>query len=148
MTDGHEVIPAWRIATPRADWVILSRFDHAEPSRQDWVLHQMRRFMARTFAQSFIVSGQMGPSSAALVRSSEEAIVGLAASRSERLVLRQPVLREPSLTFGKLQSMECSLVQDSYWELLPARRETISPEEEEELDRIFGIDGELSARWL
>jgi hypothetical protein len=44
--------------------------------------------------------------------------------------------------------MECSLVQDSYWELLPARRETISPEEEEELDRIFGIDGELSARWL
>jgi hypothetical protein len=77
--DGHEVIPAWRIATPSADWVILSRFDHAEPNRQDWVL-QMRRFMARTFAQSFIVSGQMGCSSAALVRSSEEAIVGLAAT--------------------------------------------------------------------
>ena len=38
--------------TPSADWVILSRFDHAESTRQDWVLHQMRRFMARTFAQS------------------------------------------------------------------------------------------------
>jgi hypothetical protein len=48
VTDGHEVIPAWRIATPSADWVILSRFDHAEPNRQDWVLHQMRRFNVGT----------------------------------------------------------------------------------------------------
>ncbi len=74
--------------------------------------------------------------------------MGLAVSRSERLVLPQPILREPSLIFGKLQSMECGLVQDSYWDLLSARRETISPKKTKGLDRIFGIDGELSARWL
>ena len=148
VTDGHELVPAWRIGTPRTDWVILSRFDQTEPSRQEWVLHHLRRFMAWTFAQSFVVTGYKGLTPTALIPGGSKAIVGVAASRFNRLVLCQPIRREPSLTFGKPESMDCSLIDGAYWDLLPARHETISPEEANELNAVFGVDGELSARWL
>lgn len=72
----------------------------------------------------------------------------MAVSRTERLCLRQPIHREPALSFGKLEPIDSALFDSVYWELLPVRPETISPEEATELNAVFGIDGELSARWL
>lgn len=60
--DDHELIPAWRIGTPSTDWVILSRFDQARPTRQEWVLRHMRRFMVLTSAHSYILTGQIASS--------------------------------------------------------------------------------------
>jgi hypothetical protein len=35
VTDGHEVVPAWRIETPDGAWLILTRFDPAKPGQSD-----------------------------------------------------------------------------------------------------------------
>jgi hypothetical protein len=56
--------------------------------------------------------------------------------------------RQPTGTFANPEWTNCNLIDDPYWDLLPARHETISPKEAKELNAVFGIDGELSARWL
>jgi len=148
ISEGAEVIPAWRIGTPRTGWLILSRFDHDQPAEQDRILHYIRRFMVSTLADSFILTGQTGPASTALIRKSEESIICVIASGSDRFVLRQLIHRTPSLSFGGLECIDRKQIDPVYWSLLPTRRETIDPEEVEELNAIFGKDGELSARWL
>jgi hypothetical protein len=146
--DGHEAIPAWRIRTPRTDWVILSRFDQTDPARQEWVLHNIRRFMAWTFAQSFVVTGVVGSAPTALMRGDQESVLGIACSRSECFVTRQAIRRGFSISFGRSVQIEAGAIDTAYWNLLPAQQETIVGEEAERLNAIFGIDGELSARWL
>ena len=49
VSDGHEVVPAWRVETPDGAWLILTRFDPAKPGQSDRVLYLVRRFMAWKF---------------------------------------------------------------------------------------------------
>ena len=39
VSDGHEVVPAWRIGTPDGDWLIL-------PGQRDRATYLIKRFMA------------------------------------------------------------------------------------------------------
>ena len=46
VSDGHEVVPAWRIETPDRAWLILTRCDPDKPGQSDRALYLVRRFMA------------------------------------------------------------------------------------------------------
>ena len=56
VTDGHQVVPAWRIRCTDGDWLVLSRFDHDKPGQRDRAVTLMKRFMAWKLAQSFILT--------------------------------------------------------------------------------------------
>jgi hypothetical protein len=58
VSDGHEVVPAWRIGTPYGDWLILTRFDPDKPGQSDRALHLVKRFMAWRLAQSFVLAAE------------------------------------------------------------------------------------------
>ena len=47
VTDGHEVVPVWRIGTPDGDWLILTRFDPDKPGQLDRAIHLIKRFSKR-----------------------------------------------------------------------------------------------------
>jgi hypothetical protein len=93
VTDGHEVVPAWRIGTPDGAWLILTRFDPDKPGQSDRALHLVRRFMTWKLAQSFVLAAEtwLGPT---VTRTGEEAVTAIGVSRSERLGVLQRVRRK------------------------------------------------------
>jgi hypothetical protein len=45
LENGDELVPAWRIATPEATYLIFTRFDHDKPEQLERILALMGRFM-------------------------------------------------------------------------------------------------------
>lgn len=145
--DGHELVPAWRIEAPDGHWLILTRFDHDKPDQRESMLQLIGRFMAWKLAQSFVLVGETWLS-ATLTRAGEDAVFAISHVRGERLVFMQRIDRQPALSFGGLECVKPRDIDSAYWSLLPAREETVSPEEAKELERIFGEHGELPAQKL
>src|SRR5262245_34613725 len=104
VSDGHEVVPAWRVETPDGTWLILTRFDPAKPGRSDRALYLVKRFMAWKFAQAFVMTAETwlaGP------RQGEEAVTAVGCSRSDGLGVIQRIKRDgAALEFGPLEWLE------------------------------------------
>ena len=55
--DGHEVVPAWRIATPdEGSYLILTPFDADNREQHERALLLTSRFMAWKMATSFVLT--------------------------------------------------------------------------------------------
>jgi hypothetical protein len=145
--DGHELVPAWRIEAPDGHWLILTSFDHGKPVQRGRMLQLIRRFMAWKFATSFVLVAETWLGTTP-TRTGEEAVLAISHERGDRLVFMQRIQRQPALSFGGLECVKPRDVDSAYWSVLPAREETVSPDEAGELQRIFGEHGELPAQKL
>ena len=146
--EGSEVIPAWRIGTPRTDWVILTRLNHDQPGEQERILHLVGRFMVSTRAETYLLTGETGLGPTALIRKGEESIVCAVVSGSDRFLMRQRIYRKPSLEFGGLECVERKQLDRAYWTLLDGPREAVGADELEALNAVFGFNGEFPAQWV
>ena len=99
VSDGHEVVPAWRVETPAGAWLILTRFDPAKPGQSDRAFYFVRRFMAWKFAHVFVMIAETcldtKRTGVAIEPSAirDEAVTAVGASRSERLGVLQRIRR-------------------------------------------------------
>jgi hypothetical protein len=144
---GQEVVPAWRILTPEQDYVILTRFDPDKPEQREHMLELVPRFMALKMATAFVMTAEtwLGPER---TRSGEEAVLSIGVSYDKRLAVIRRILRKPGIgpMFEPPQWLPADMIDPDYFRLLPAGTSTLSVEEVAELERVFGPDGELTAR--
>jgi len=145
VTDGNEVIPAWRVGTAEGAWLVLTRFDPDKPEQRERALHLIRRFMAWKLDQSFVLSAETWLGSE-ITRTGEEAVLAVGTSRTEHLGVLQRIRRDGRVTFGPLEWISPEQMDDTYWTMLPRREESIDAAEAEALASIFGESGELPAR--
>ena len=146
VTDGHEVVPAWRIETPDGAWLILTRFDPNRPGQSDRALHLIKRFMVWKLAHAFVLAAEtwLGP---VVTRRGEEAVTAVGVSRADRLGVIQRIRRKgDDVDFGPLEWLTPEQMDPLYWTLLPRREESVTLEEAMDLALIFGESGELPAQ--
>ena len=55
---GETVIPAWRIGTPDGEYLILTRYNEAEPEQRERALVLISRFMAWKLATAFVLTSE------------------------------------------------------------------------------------------
>src|SRR5712691_11722107 len=96
VSDGDEVVPAWRILTQEGDF--LTRFDPDKPDQRERMLALVPRFMAWKMATAFVLTAEtwLGPER---TRSGEEAIATIGVSRTERSGVIRRIRRTPGLVF-------------------------------------------------
>jgi hypothetical protein len=155
VSDGHEVVPAWRVETPDGAWLILTRFDPAKPGQSERALYLVRRFMAWKFARAFVMTAETWldtKQTGVVIEPSatrEEAVTAVGASGTERLAVLQRIRRkDAAVEFGPLEWLSPEQCDSLYWTLLPRREETVTAKEAAELAAIFAESGELPAQKL
>ena len=95
VTDGHEVVPAWRIETPDGGaWLILTRFDPNKPGQSDRALHLIKRFMVWKLAHAFVLAAETWLGPVVTRRGGEEAVTAVGVSRADRLGVIQRIRRK------------------------------------------------------
>ena len=74
--DGHEMVPAWRIATGEGNFLIFTRFDTDKDAQRERTLFLISRFMAWKMATSFVLTAEMWLG-AEKTRSGDEALLAM-----------------------------------------------------------------------
>ena len=145
--DGAEVEPAWLITTSEGSFLVLTRFDPDKPEQRERVLFLITRFMAWKLATSFVLVAEswVGP---VISRSGLEVLFVVGVSRHERRAAMQKIVREVPVGFGPVVWLAPEQVDDTYFNLLPAKASEITIEEIAELSAVFGKDGEMAAERL
>jgi hypothetical protein len=141
---GQELVPTWRIATPEGAFSILTRFEGDKPEQRDTALYFISRFMVWKIATSFVLSAETWLGAEA-TRPGDEALLSVGVSYHERLAVMQRVLRGDAVGFSQPMWLAPHHVDDLYFAMLPNGRSEITAEEDAELTRIFGKNGELRA---
>ena len=145
--DGHEVVPAWRIATPDGSYLVLTRFDPAKPDQLQRLLGLISRFMAWKMATSFVFVAEtwLAPH-----RSGGEALSCVGASHTEQLAFLQRIRRADGsdVEFGATERLHPNQIDPTYFRLLPKGASAVTAEEAAELVAVFGVDGEMPAQVL
>ena len=145
--DGHEMVPAWRIATPEGTFLIFTRFDTDKDEQQGRAQFLISRFMVWKMATSFVLTAETWLG-AEKTRSGDEALLAIGVSRHERLAVLQRIQRGDAVAFSEPMWLAPHHVDEQYFAMLPARVAELSAEEADELARIFGKNGELRAERL
>jgi hypothetical protein len=142
--DGTEVVPAWLISTPEAPFLVLTRFDTDKPEQRERALHLITRFMAWKLATSFVLTAEtwLGP---VITRSGQEALLVVGVSRHERRAAMQKIVRDSPVDFGPVVWLAPEQVDETDFNLLPAKTSEITIDEIVELSAIFGEGGEMQA---
>ncbi len=144
--DDKEMTPAWRIETIEGAFLILTRFDTDKPEQRARALALIGRFMAWKIATSFVLTAEAWLG--AQTRRGDEALLAVGVSRHERLAVMQRIQRGEAIAFSEPMWLAPHHVDDQYFALLPKGETEISAEEEVELARVFGRNGELRAERL
>ena len=145
--DGAEVVPAWLITTPESSFLVLTRFDTDKPEQRERVLVLMTRFMAWKMATSFVLVAETWVDPV-ISRSGQEALLVVGASRHEKRLAMQKIVREVPVDFGPVVWLAPEQVDHTYFNLLPAKTSEITIEEIAELSAVFGEGGEMAAQRL
>ena len=147
VSDGHEVVPAWRIGSPGGEWLLLTRFDHDAPGAVDRAFHLVRRFMAWRQATWFVQTAEIWLGDQ-ITRRGDEAIVATAISRSACIASLQRIDRGPPVRFEAKQTLTRDQLDPAYFSMLPRGEVSFSVQEIAALEAIFGAEGELPASRL
>jgi hypothetical protein len=145
--DGHEMVPAWRIATAEGTFLILTRFNTDKPAQRDRALVLISRFMAWKMATSFVLTAETWLG-AEKTRSGDEALLAVGVSRHERLAVIQRIQRGEAVGFSEPMWLASHHVDEQYFGMLPKGATEMSVEDATELARIFGKNGEFPATRL
>ena len=99
---GHEMVPAWRIATAEGTFLILPRLDTENIEQRDRALFLISPFMAWKMAASFVLTAETWLG-AEKTRYGDEALLAIGVSHHERLAVLQHIQRGEAVGFGKQQ---------------------------------------------
>ena len=144
---GHEMVPAWRIATAEGTFLILPRLDTETTKQRDRALFLISPFMAWKMAASFVLTAETWLG-AEKTRYGDEALLAIGVSHHERLAVLQHIQRGEAVGFGKQQWLQPYQVDAAYFGMLPKGTTELTSEEVAELARIFGKNGDLGAQRL
>jgi hypothetical protein len=142
--DGHEVVPAWRISTPEGAFLILTPFDMDKFEEREKAIFAISQFMAWKMATSFVLTAETWLGGQP-TRQDDQALLAVGVSRHERLAVLQQIWRGDTVSFSEAQWLPSHHVDERYFEMLPRGGREITAEDETELARIFGKNGELRA---
>jgi hypothetical protein len=144
--DGDELVPAWRVITAEGNYLIFTRFDHEKPGQAEHVMHMMRRFMVWRKAFGFILGIEVWLGGQK-TRQGEEAIfvLGLSHETPAAAVMRRLRRQAAVVELGAEEWVPAEQIDPTFFDVLPGRVEVLADGEAEELARIFGENGELSA---
>jgi hypothetical protein len=147
LEDGHEMVPAWRIATTEGTFLILTRFDTDNVKQRERALFLIGRFMTWKLATSYVLTAEtwLGPEG---TRTGDEALLAVGVSRHERLAVLQRIRRGDAVGFSEPEWLHPHQVDAQYFKMPPTGVTEISTEEAVELTRVFGKNGELRAERL
>lgn len=153
---GSIVIPAWRIGTPEGEYLILTRYNEAEPEQRERALVLISRFMAWKLATAFVLTSE-GTSSDGEGRE-RDFLFGAAVSRHGVTVARQSIARtattapfayHTAVEFGHLERFDGpEAIDPLLLELLPTGAAEVAEHEARLLAAIFAEDGEMPAHRL
>lgn len=155
ITSGHVVVPAWRIGTPDGTFLILTRFDEAQPEQRERALALVGRFMAWKLATAFVFMAE-GTGRDEL-GAEHDYLTAAGISRGEVIVVRQRIHRtattaEPSRSFTDFGPTETFAGRDTIdpllLALLPTGPVTMDDAEARLLASLFGEGGEMPAHRL
>lgn len=155
ITSGHVVVPAWRIGCPDGQFLILTRFDEAEPEQRERALALVGRFMAWKLATAFVFTAE-GTGRDDL-DAEHDYLHGVCVTRGIVIGARQRIdrtaaTRPPyttSITWGAYEPfVGRDAVDPLLLALLPSGPVTVSDSEARLLASLFGEDGELPAHRL
>jgi hypothetical protein len=141
--NSEEVVPAWRITTPDGSFLILTRFATDKPEQREQAIRLISRFMAWKMATSFVLTAETW-----LGADGEDAMFIIGVSLHERLAVLQRIKRGEDVSFSEPMWLARHHVDEQYFAMLPKGATEVSAEEEAELTRIFGKNGELRAERL
>jgi hypothetical protein len=145
VADGHEMVPAWRIETPEGAFLILTQFRSDKTEQRERALSAMSRFMTWKMATSFVLTAETGVD-AERSCGGDEALVVIGVSRHERLAAMQRITRGGAVGFSEVQWLPSHRVDERYFKMLPTGSTELTAEDEKELARMFGKNGQLSAK--
>ena len=145
--DGHEMVPAWRIATAEGTFLILTRFDTGKDEQRKRAQYLISRFMVWKMATSFVLTAETWLG-AEKTRHGDEALLAVGVSRHERLAALQRIQRGDAVGFSEPMWLAPHQVDAQYFAMLPTGAAELSAEEADELARVFGKNGELRAERL
>ena len=134
---GHEVIPAWYVISGAETYVLLTRFDPANPGQRDRMVYLVGRYMHWKMATAFVMCAEI------VMGRGVDAVASVAISGIERMGVIRRIKRDTSLHFGPREWIGEESLDSDYFALLPKRQETLSAEEIAELSFVFGEDGEV-----
>ena len=117
--DGHEMVPAWRIATGEGNFVIFTRFDNDKDEQRERTLFLISRFTAWKMATSFVLTAETWLG-AEKTRSGDEALLAIGVSRHERLAVLQRIRRGDAVSFSEPMWLAPHHVDEQYFAMLPA----------------------------
>ena len=118
LEDGHDMVPAWRIATAEGTFLILTRMVTNNTEQRDRALFLISRFMVWKMAASFVLTAETWLG-AAKTRLGDEALLAIGVSHHERLAVLQRIQRGEALGFGKQQWLQPYQVDAAYFGMLP-----------------------------
>ena len=136
--DGNEVVPRLRIFTPEGQFVIFVQLPD-DARERDRLMKLVARFMAWKMAIAFVLSAEMR---------SPDAITSFAVTRSERHGIMRRINRGAAISFADTEELDAQTAGDDLLSLLPGRKSAITFEQQRELERVFGEDGEIPAHRL
>ena len=141
---GSGVIPRWRIVCPGLEYRILTRFVETEGNRAR-IVRLLHGFMAWRLATGYILAGEMwlGPAG---TRDGDEALFALGITRSDAIGAVCRIHRDPTLSFGDVEWLDGSSIDELYRLLLPLIDTEIDPETMRELRAAFDAGGEFEVQ--
>lgn len=144
MKGGYEMVPAWRIEASEGAFLVRTRFDPDQPGQPERALFLIGRFLVWKKATSYVLTAVtwLGPE---VMRTGEEALLTIGASRHVRLAVMQGIRRGDAVGFREAEWLQPSQLDLAYFKMLPTRATEVSATEAAELTRIFGKNGELPA---
>lgn len=150
---GATVIPAWRIATPEGEFLILTRFDETRPEQRERALHLITRFMAWKLATAFVMTGEGTHSDPD--GHERDYLIGAAVSLTGGIGARQHVSRtaetsaaavHTSVEFGPVETFDgLTSVDPALLALLPRGKTAVSFDEALLLSTVFDEGGQMPA---
>lgn len=156
IVSGATVIPAWRIGCPEGEFLILTRYNEAEPEQRERALALVSQFMAWKQATSFVFTAE-GTHKDDAGREADY-LFGAAITRPAALTARQSVARTAStgpfsfhteVEFGPIERFDgADAIDPLLLALLPKGAATVADTEAALLAALFGEDGEMPAHRL
>ena len=141
----EDIVPSWIISGADGDWLIFTRFDHDKPEQLQRLMYLMNRFMAWKLATGFVL-GMEAWLGSENTREGQEALFAIGVTRAERLAVMRRIRRSKGeIALGPLEWLGADAIDGTFFNIPPARSESVTVEEARMLDRIFGEDGESPA---
>src|SRR5262245_51947282 len=133
--NGNEVVPRYHIGAPDGEYIIFAQVSD-DLRQRERRMQLIAGFMAWTFAQWFVLAGQLVD---------PDAISECGISRDERIGALKEISRSP-LSFGEVQWFDSRSIGEEIIAMLAGETVALDAETLRQVVAAFGENGELEAK--